>query len=111
MKNMSRLWIAIFLSGTVTFAIRYFFFMTSGSEPSEKKKELLSFIPPATFAALAASAVFHGGISSISLSNPYLWAGAAAVFTAVKIKNTLLTIAVGMIIIWLWNAGYSILNG
>ncbi len=99
----THLWLAIVLSGVLTFLIRFFFIQISHNTLSEKTKELLSFIPPTVLSALVFGSIFKNGLSSVTPANPYLWASIAAGIVAIKFKNVLLTIITGMTFIWIWN--------
>lgn len=62
----------------------------------------LNYIPPAVLAAiLLPELTLTDGALDLSLSNPRLIAGALAALAAWRLRNTWLTIAVGMIALWL----------
>ena len=61
----------------------------------------LRFIPTAAFGAIAVQGTLAPqGRVRVEPGNPYLWAGVAAGLVAWRTKNVLLTIAVGLGVLW-----------
>jgi branched-subunit amino acid transport protein len=88
--------------GLVTYAIRVSFFLLSGRvELPEVIKSGLQFIPAAVLTALIIPALAQNqGVVQLSWQNPRLIAGLLAIAVAYKTKNVLLTLAVGMAVLW-----------
>jgi len=97
------LW-AIILGGMlVTYAIRLSFIALI---PIERLPSLLlrslRFVPPAILAALIAPELLRPfGAMDLSLQNHRLLAGGIAALVAWRFRNTWLTIATGMLALWL----------
>ncbi|WP_119069668.1 AzlD domain-containing protein [Aggregatilinea lenta] len=65
----------------------------------------LRYVPPAALSAIIFPALFMpDGAFDVSLSNERLLAGIVAALVAWRSKNTLLTIAVGMVLLWILQA-------
>jgi branched-subunit amino acid transport protein len=65
----------------------------------------LRFVPVAALTAIIVpDLVIRGGAVDVSLTNLRLIAGIVAIVVAWRTKNTLLTIVVGMIVLWLLQA-------
>ena len=65
----------------------------------------LAYVPIAAFAAIAApELVLRGGSFAIGLSNPRFVAGIAAVIAAYLSRNVLVTLGIGMGVMWLLQA-------
>ena len=88
--------------GVATYAIRSSFFLLSGRlELPKFIKDGLQYIPAAVLTALVVPAlVQYGGLVQLSWQNPRLVAGLLAVGVAYKTRNVLLTLVVGMVILW-----------
>lgn len=97
------IWIMIVLSGIVTFLIRFALIQLMGSNLNDRTKELLSFIPPAVLSALVCYSLFDNGIRSVALNNPKLWAAAVALMAALRFKNVIITILMGISCLWIFN--------
>lgn len=62
-------------------------------------------VPPAVLAAIVAPGLAMPlGSFDLSLSNPRLFAGAAAFAVAARFRGTLAPIATGMAVLWAWQA-------
>ena len=94
---MSTLLIFI-LGGMLTFAMRFSFIYLIGRVVlPDYARRVLRFVPAAVLAAIIAPEVLlHSGRLDVSLGNTYLLAGAVAVIAALWIRNTLVTILIGM---------------
>ena len=66
--------------------------------------DALRFIPPAVLAAIVAPALLisDAGMVDVALSNRFLVAGIVAAVVAWQRQNLLLTIVVGMAMVWIW---------
>jgi branched-subunit amino acid transport protein len=84
--------------GLMTFAMRFSFIYLMGRVVlPEYARRLLRFVPAAVLAAIIAPGVLlHSGRLDLSLGNSYLLAGTVAVIAALWIRNTLITILIGM---------------
>ena len=91
------------LIGFATYAIRFSFFLFSDRLVlPEVIKNGLQYIPAAVLTALIIPALArHEGALQISWQNPRLIAGLLAIGVAYKTRNVLLTLAFGMIILWI----------
>ena len=97
------LWLIIFGGMVVTYATRLSFIALVPYEqmPAWFRRGL-RFVPPAVLAALILPAFLQpDGFMYLSISNHRLLAGVVAIFAAWRIKNTWLTIASGMVALWL----------
>ncbi len=104
--NSRQLWITIALSGIGTFLIRHISMKLTRSGYGEKIKTVFSFIPPAVLSALVFGSVFEKGFSSFPENMPFVLAVFTAGFAAFKSRSILLTIAVGMVVILVWNLAF-----
>src|SRR5258708_40180327 len=97
------IWLTIFGAGLVTFAIRLSFIAVLGNmQVPEAVRRALRFVPPAVLSAIIFPEVLQpSGHFDLSLTNARLWAGVLAALVAWRTKNILLTIAVGMAVMWL----------
>jgi branched-subunit amino acid transport protein len=89
----------------VTFAVRYpVLALVSKLTLPPTLLAALKFIPPAVLTALIVPALLapDGEEINISLSNDYLIAGLVTALVAWRTKNLLLTLAVGMLVLWGW---------
>ncbi len=88
----------------VTFSIRYPVLALLSKIPlPENVFRALRFVPPTVLTAIIAPALFlPNGQFSISLDNAQLYAGLAAILIAWRSKNLLITILLGMAVLWIW---------
>lgn len=101
--NIISLWGIIIAGMLVTYAIRLSFIALV---PQERLPDLfrrsLRYVPPAVLAALITPELFRpAGPFDISLGNHRLLAGTLAAIIAWRSRNTWLTIATGMVALWL----------
>lgn len=98
------LWAVIIASGLLTYAIRLsFIFFFSQREIPTWLQRALRFVPPAVLSAIIfPELLLNNGQLQIAANNARLVAGTVAILVAWRTKNVLLTIAVGMIVLWLW---------
>lgn len=94
---MSRVWVAIMLSGAGTFALRASF-LTAAHRLTQLPPgidRLLRQIPPAALASLVVPAlVRHGG--DVDLLHPRFAASVVATVVAWRTRNAAITLVVGM---------------
>lgn len=100
----STLWLVIVVAGIVTFALRLSFIAFLGRvELGPLTRRALGLLPAAALAALVVPAVFYQGETlDISLGNEQLLAAAVAALVAWRTRNTLLTLASGMLALYLF---------
>jgi branched-subunit amino acid transport protein len=86
------------LGGLLTFGMRFaFIYMMGRVTLPDYARRVLRFVPAAVLAAIIAPAVLMpGGQFDASLGNSYLLAATVAVIAALWIRNTLITILIGM---------------
>jgi branched-subunit amino acid transport protein len=89
----------------VTFAMRYpvLAFVSRITLPPSLLAAL-KFIPPAVLTAIIVPALIapDGSELDFSIRNDYLIAGLVTALAAWRTKNILLTLAIGMITLWVW---------
>ena len=97
------LWLTIIGMGLVTYAIRLVpISLFTRKEMPDLMRRSLRYVPPAVLTAIIFPELFQPqGTLDISLGNERLLAGIAAALVALVTKNVLLTIAIGMISLWL----------
>ena len=90
--------VVFILGGILTFGMRFsFIYLLGRMEVPEYTRRVLRFVPAAVLAAIIAPEVLMpAGHLDLSLGNSFLVAGTAAVIAALWIRNTLLTILIGM---------------
>ncbi|MCO8161239.1 AzlD domain-containing protein [Pseudomonas sp. 21LCFQ010] len=96
------MWVMFAAVGIGTFAIRLCFIELQGrwQVPALFTRALL-YVPASVMAALALPAVVYpAGQSSIDISNPQIPAAVIAALVAWKTRSTVLTLAVGMAVLW-----------
>ncbi|NIS82257.1 MAG: AzlD domain-containing protein [Anaerolineales bacterium] len=101
--DSGNLWGIILGGMVVTYATRLSFIALIPQErvPTLLKRSL-RYVPPSVLAALILpELVRHSGSVDLSLNNHRLIAGILAALVAWRTKNTWLTIAVGMAVLWL----------
>lgn len=93
------IWLVMLLGGLVTFGMRFSLIYLFGRfEVPEVMRRALHYVPPAVFSAIVFPELFlqHGNLN-LAVDNHRLFAGLIAVLVAWLTKNTLITIVVGMI--------------
>ena len=98
------IWLTMFLAGSATFLTRLSFIWMAGRwEMPGWLRRGLRYVPPAVLTAIIIPEVFirDGDLILSPLANARVIAGVAAALVAWRTHNTLLTIAVGMIVLWL----------
>ena len=93
------IWLVFLLGGLLTFGMRFsFVYLLGKNEVPETMRRALRFVPPSVLTAIVVpELVIRSGQLDFSLTNFRLLAGVVAILVAWKTKNTLLTIAVGML--------------
>jgi branched-subunit amino acid transport protein len=100
-------WMPILIvAGLVTFLTRLSFIVLLGRfETSPLLIRALRFVPPAVLSAIIfPQALFPNNQFDLSLGNARLLAGLIAALVAWRTRNVLLTIAVGMMALWILQA-------
>ena len=103
--NRQELWVILFGGMLVTYATRLSFIALLPAErmPSWFRRGL-RYVPPAVLAALITPELFSpGGTLDFSLGNERLLAGTLAFLVAWRTRSTWLTIAAGMLALWVLN--------
>jgi len=95
------IWLVFLLGGLLTFGMRFVFIYLLGRfEIPQTMRRALRFVPPAVLSAIVIPELLvRSGEIDLSLMNFRLLAGIAAVLTAWRTKNTLLTILAGMVVL------------
>ena len=105
MAAVSRVWVAILLSGAGTFAMRASFLAVAHRlvviPPTVQR--LLRQIPPAALASLVVPALLRPD-GHVDVTQARLWAGLLAALVAWKTRSTVLTLVVGMGVLLLLRA-------
>jgi branched-subunit amino acid transport protein len=98
--------LVILWMGAVTYAIRVSLILLLGRVAvPHLMQRALRFVPPAVLSAIIFPELLRpGGTLQLSLSNPRLLAGVLAAAVALRTRNVLLTIAVGMLALWILQA-------
>lgn len=101
--NLITLWLTIIGMGLITYAIRLsLIVLWERVEISAVIRQALHFVPPAVLSAIIFPELLQpGGTLDISLGNARLLAGLFAVVIAWRTRNVLLTIGLGMVVLWL----------
>lgn len=108
--NSTSIWLLFLAVGLGTFALRFLFIYLFGKiEMPEWLRRALRFVPAAALAALVFPALTHpSGHLDISLQNLRLLAGLGGALVAWRTRNVLLTILVGMALLWTLQAVFGI---
>jgi len=95
-------WLLLIGMGIVTYAIRLSLIVLIGRvDVPPLIQKALRFVPPAVLSAIIFPELLRpGGALDLSLGNVRLLAGVLAAGVAWRTKNVLLTIAVGMVALW-----------
>jgi len=106
--DKASLWITILGMGGISFLLRASFILFSNRlSLSPVIKRSLRFVPAAVLAAIVAPALFYTDSGTFHPYNLRMMAAIIAGVVALKSKNLLLTLVVGMLSLWLmqWLAG------
>jgi branched-subunit amino acid transport protein len=104
------LWLLMLAIGAGTFLLRFLFIYLFGKiEMPYWLPRALRFVPAAALAALVFPALTHpAGHLDISLGNFRLLAGLGGALVAWRTRNVLLTILVGMALLWILNFAFGV---
>ena len=104
------IWLLFLAVGLGTFTLRFLFIYLFGKiEMPDWLRRALRFVPAAALAALVFPALTHpSGHLDISLQNFRLLAGLGGALVAWRTRNVLLTILVGMALLWTLQAVFGI---
>lgn len=93
------IWIIMLIGGLITFGMRFsFIFLFGKFHIPETVRRALHYVPPAVLSAIVFPELFlRDGTLDLSFGNYRLLAGLVAMIVAWFTKNTLITILVGMI--------------
>jgi branched-subunit amino acid transport protein len=96
------LWPVMIVAGLGTFLTRLSFILLVGERPIPPvARRVLRYVPPAALTAIIApELLMPAGHLDISLGNARLLAGLAAALVAWKTRSAVLTIVVGMVVLW-----------
>ena len=96
------LWLTILLAGVATFATRLSFIQLYGRRTfPDWLARSLRFVPPAVLTAIIIPELLvHDGGLDFSFGNFRLLAGTIAALVAWRTKNVMLTVLVGMAVLW-----------
>ena len=102
------LWLLFVAIGLGTFLLRFIFIYLFGKiVMPEWLQRALRFVPAAALAALVFPALTHPtGHLDLSLHNFRLLAGLGGALVAWKTRNVLLTIIVGMALLWMMEVAF-----
>ncbi|MEW5868893.1 MAG: AzlD domain-containing protein [Chloroflexota bacterium] len=100
---MTGLWLAMIVAGLATYLIRLSFIWLFGRQAvPEWLRRVLRFVPPAVLTAIVFPEVLMPtGQLDLTLSNARLAAGLLAALVAWRTRNAMLTIVVGMLVLWI----------
>jgi branched-subunit amino acid transport protein len=98
------IWPVMLLGGLITFAIRFSFIYLFGKfHIPETIRRALHYVPPAVLSAIVFPELFlSNGALDVSPHNVRLLSGLVAIVVAWYSKNTLLTIVIGMLALFLF---------
>ena len=93
------IWLVMLIGGLITFGMRCsFIFLFGKFHISETVRRALHYVPPAVLSAIVFPELFlHNGALYLSFGNARLLAGLIAMAVAWFTRNTLITILVGML--------------
>jgi branched-subunit amino acid transport protein len=106
--SATSLWLLFVAIGLGTFMLRFLFIYLFGKIAMPNwLSRALRFVPAAALTALVFPALTHpAGHIDLSLHNLRLLAGLGGAIVAWKTRNVLLTILVGMILLWLLEVAF-----
>ena len=99
------IWLVMLIGGLITFGMRFslIYLLAEGRlQIPETMRRALHYVPPAVLSGIVFPELFlREGALSITFENHRLFAGLIAVFVAWFSKNTLVTIIMGMLALFL----------
>lgn len=98
------IWLTMLLGGLITFAMRFSLVNLFGRfQVPQAMRKALHYVPPAVLSAIIFPELFmYEGTLNASIDNARLLAGLVAIVVAWFSKNTLITILIGMIALFLF---------
>ena len=104
--SQSEMWLTIFLMGVISYGVRLSFIALSGRfDLPLIVRRGLNYAPSAVLFALILPAILVRNQSlAIAISNERIWAALVAAVVAWWTRNTMITIVVGMVTMWLLRA-------
>lgn len=98
------IWLVMLFGGLITFGMRFSFIYLFGRfEVPATMRRALHYVPPAVLSAIIFPELFlDDNVLNISIDNVRLLAGLVATLVAWYTKNTLLTIIMGMLALFLF---------
>lgn len=100
--DSATLWLTMLGIGGGTFLIRFSFIWLFGrGEVRPGVQRVLRFVPASVLSALILPSFVFPQQAAFSLGNERMWAGLIAAAIAWRTRNVLLTIAAGMVSLWL----------
>jgi branched-subunit amino acid transport protein len=96
------IWATMAVAALVTFLLRFsVIYRVKSSNLPGWLENILKYVPTSVFAALIFPAVFLGESGSLEfIGNPKVLAALAALAVAILMKNVIITITTGMIVLW-----------
>jgi len=96
-------WLVMLVGGFITFGMRFSLIYLFGKfHIPETLRKALHYVPPAVLSAIVfPELLLRQGVLNLSLDNDRLLAGLIAILVAWFSRNTLLTILVGMLALFL----------
>ncbi len=96
------LWLLIILMGVITYALRLsLILLLHRVVVPPLVTQALRYVPPAVLSAIILPELFHPGAPLLlPLVNIRLVAGVVAILVAWRTRNALLTIGMGMVVLW-----------
>ncbi len=97
-----QMFVTILAMGAITYSIRLSMFVLAGNRTLPPlMTRALRYVPAAVLTAIIAPELFMPqGALDLSLGNERLIAGLVAILVAWRTRNVLLTIGVGMVVLW-----------
>jgi branched-subunit amino acid transport protein len=97
------IWLSIIVAGLATYSIRLSFIQAYGRRriPVWIARSL-RFVPPAVLTAIIfPELLMHNGGLDVSIGNFRMLAGVVAALVAWRTKNVMLTVVIGMAVLWI----------
>lgn len=98
------LWPVVLPLAAATYGLRVAFLLRVGQAHAPRWQRWLRFVPPAILAALIVPALLGGGHLVASAAISQVVAAALAALVAWRVRSLLLTVATGMVALWLMQA-------
>lgn len=98
------IWVVIVALAGITYALRASFLLGARHPLPTRWLRLLRFAPPAVLAAFVVPALVGSGNRLSPETLGYLLAAGVAALVAWRFQNVLLTVALGMVALWVFQA-------